>query len=516
MDDRIILIKVITLAYREKLLENLTDTSNDLIKTILLGIVVPDNSAIPGSHNLLQALKETAQWVINTSEVDKDDLLQRLKLNCGTDIKTYEIIQDSIGKEMDEGSLKRTVVMFRKHLTDYWKELEAVKIIGKAYYKVKFERNQIDNFQNYLSDMQTSLEPFQFDSKAKDPAIVSSVNLGNTEEISMACTEAQAMNNESMILRCGWQGINDMLNGGFRRGLTYTINALAHNYKSGFSFSLFKQIAMYNKPVMKDVTKKPLLLRISFEDSNPLNFQFLYQNLYENEHKAYIDISTVDNNTMAKHITEKLGANGYHVILMHVKPSEWTYKSIINCVMNFEANGYEVHMLALDYLNKIDKAGCNTGVSGEDVRNLFERMVEFCKSKDILHITPHQLAATAKDLIRDGHQDFVTKLPGRGDYDRCRTLDQVIDGEIFIHIEKVDGVSYLDCQRGKHRIPGDVDDKLKRCALPFSKYGKIKGMIYDDINGEKISVSKPGMKKSSSNDEDEFWEASSLPFATAA
>ena len=34
---------------------------------------------------------------------------------------------------------------------------------------------------------------------------------------------------------------------------------------------------------MINKTKKPLLLRISFEDNLTLNFQFLYQSLKENE-----------------------------------------------------------------------------------------------------------------------------------------------------------------------------------------------------------------------------------------
>jgi hypothetical protein len=267
---------------------------------------------------------------------------------------------------------------------------------------------------------------------------------------------------------------------------------------------------MYNKPVMKDPTKKPLLLRISFEDPGPMNIQFLYQNLYENEHKKPVDITKVPEKEMAKYIMANLQINGYHVQLMHVNPNEWTYKSLINCVLNFEANGYEVHMVQTDYLNKLDKTGCNQGVSGEDVRNLFERTIGFFRSKDILHITPHQISADAKTLLRDGHQDFVTKLPGRGYYDRCKTLDQVVDGELFINIEKVDGSAWLDVQRGKHRINGDVEDSVKRCAIPFAKYGKIKGMLYDDINGERITARKPGAKANGSGADDEFWETNEV------
>ena len=74
-----------------------------------------------------------------------------------------------------------------------------------------------------------------------------------------------------------------MLRGGFRRGEQIVIGALQHNYKTGYSLSLFKQIAIYNVPYMIVKTKKPLLVRISFEDDLALNIEFLYRSLRENE-----------------------------------------------------------------------------------------------------------------------------------------------------------------------------------------------------------------------------------------
>jgi hypothetical protein len=57
-----------------------------------------------------------------------------------------------------------------------------------------------------------------------------------------------------------------MIQGGFRPGETAVIGALQHKYKTGFTLSIFAQIALFNEPKTEDKTKKPLLLRISFED----------------------------------------------------------------------------------------------------------------------------------------------------------------------------------------------------------------------------------------------------------
>lgn len=46
-----------------------------------------------------------------------------------------------------------------------------------------------------------------------------------------------------------------MLQGGFRRGEFWLIPALQHKFKTGFSLSIFSQIALYNKPYLFDKNK---------------------------------------------------------------------------------------------------------------------------------------------------------------------------------------------------------------------------------------------------------------------
>jgi hypothetical protein len=59
---------------------------------------------------------------------------------------------------------------------------------------------------------------------------------------------------------------------------------MEHNWKTGFSMSIFRQIAQYNKPkAIRDPSKKPALVRFSFEDSAESNMQFFFKSIYENE-----------------------------------------------------------------------------------------------------------------------------------------------------------------------------------------------------------------------------------------
>jgi len=123
------------------------------------------------------------------------------------------------------------------------------------------------------------------------------------------------------------------------------------------------------------------------------------------------------------------------------------------------------------------------------------------KKKKITVITPHQLSTEAKMLIRDGRQDFVKLIPNLGYTSSSKQLDQEIDLEIYIHIEKVNGKSYLTIQRGKHRGTGIIPDAQKYMVLPFFDVGGLR----DDINGPDSTLRKPGGGPIGSGDEVPFF-----------
>jgi hypothetical protein len=111
------------------------------------------------------------------------------------------------------------------------------------------------------------------------------------------------------------------------------------------------------------------------------------------------------------------------------------------------------------------------------------------KKRKILHITPHQLSTEAKHLMRDGHSDFVKKMVGGGYYTGCKSVDNEVDIELFINIEKVNGEAFLTMQRGKHRGVNGTLEKDKYMVLPFPEEGR---PILDDLDKEEITRSRVG------------------------
>lgn len=504
MDKKLILVKCVTLLFRESQLPDATDNSAALVKEIISTVILPEVSVglINTERDLLGGLKEICAEMCNFTpehQYAKIELLQKIRHVTRDEESLYSSFSEGIEADIDENELKKFCINLRYSLIDHQREEKVTSIISSAARKLRFEREKIPNISQFVSEIQTELEPFLNVTKAVDPAIVGSVDVNDPESIKAILSQARELNDDKGIMRLGWQALNRMTQGGFRRGECIVIGALQHNFKTGFSLSTFKHIALYNTPHMLNPKKKPLLLRISFEDPLSLNIPFLYRNIYENKTGKMADIRDKPIDEMSQYIHQEMTVNGYHIKLMHVNPSLWTYRDLFNLILKLESDGYEIHLCALDYLPMIPTTGCmEGGPIGSAMRDMYRRCRNFFSSRKITLVTPHQLSTEAKMLIRNGMDEhFVAEIANKGYYDGCRTVDQEVDLEIYIHIVKVDGKSYLTAQRGKHRLIKQTAEEHKRCVLPFNDIGDIR----DDINGPDSSTKRPGAIRTANGEE---------------
>jgi len=507
MNDKLLLTKSIALLYRESLCDDITENSSELVRTVLENIKTTDiEVGLSDEKEIIDALKLTVLSMCN-NPLDhtylKDDLLSTIKVNTNDDEKLFSIISDLITNDLKPNYIKRSIVNLRKNLTDYFKEQNVGEILTQASYKFKYKREKIKDIKGFISEVISQLEPLQISTTAKDPAITGDVDLGDDDSLHKLFDDIKKANNGQNVYKTGWTALNRALQGGFRPGLTM-IGALQHKYKTGFSLSLFKQIALYNKPLTTDKDKKPLLLRISFEDDLDLNIQFLYQSLMYDETREKVDMD-IDSTVMAKYIKEKLQVNGFHIKLLRVNPDQWTYRSICNKVIELEAQGYNIEVLMLDYLSKISLEGCAQGPAGTEYLDMFSKIRNFAAPHGIAAITPHQLNTEASGLLRNGlADDQLTKRVCGGTHTQfSRQLSQIVDLELYIHICKQDGNSFLSISRGKHRIPTIIPDSHQHFFLQFPNNGM--PIPDDDIDaGEDNSIRR--LSSVSSNADSELFD----------
>lgn len=509
MNNKLLLVNGITLLYRESQVPSITERSSALVRNIIAGIKLPEMSlTLDPETQILGNLRQTALTMCDDPHdhiYEPSELLQRLRVDTGEESTLYEALEAGLTVDLVEASLKRTCLNIRRSIQNHFREEHVKAIVNSAATTLRFKPEEVKDMKKFVSAICAELEPFQKDVLTKDPAIISHVSFDNDTSIDDVFRDIKKEQDGSSIMKTGWQGINRMLRGGFRRGENVLLSALQHNYKTGFTLSIFKHIALYNKPEMLDPTKKPLLLRISFEDEMKNNLQFMYTSLKENETRKKVtdeELIELDESDLRKYMQEKMKVNGYHIEMFRVDPSQWSYLDICNKILEFESEGYEIHLLALDYLALVPTIGCTPGPHGTDMRDLFRRMRNFTSSRKITMITPHQISTDGKQLIRDGGLNFVKQIAGKGYYAGSKQLDQEVDLELYIHIEIVNGKSWLTIQRGKHRIVGQTPLIDQFCVLPFEPIGG----ILDDIDGPDTTRRKVGGGMIGALDEVPAWE----------
>lgn len=491
-----LLIKCATLLFRENELAQVnpdTGNSSELVRKVLETIKLPEiELTLSHEKTEVMGLKDTIIYLCDLpgqEAADRLDIMQRVRMNCTHDDNAFEAFKAGVDDELNDVQLKRQILSIRRGLNDYLNELEIKSIIRIANSELNFKRETIPNMRKYVAELNQKLEPYQVDnSGGKDPACVGEIDLGDLAGIEAVFTDLQNTESAVGILKTGWQAVNAMLQGGFRPGEQWVNPALQHKYKTGFSLSIFKQVAIYNDPYLKDPSKKPLLIRISFEDSLANNMRFLYENIIMNREGEMPDIRLVPVEQMVHTVTTELSKRGYHVKMHRINSTMWSYKDLNNLVLKYESEGYEVHFVMCDYFPMLPTTGCEDGPMGHSLQDMYRRNRAFFSAKGIPFYTPHQLSTDAKQLIRDGKTDFVKELPGKGYYRGSKQIDQEVDGEIYQHIEKYNGRAYLTIQRGKHRgVPVIPDDQMY-IVLPFPE----KGPIIDDLERDRIDLKRVG------------------------
>lgn len=494
MDSKLLVVNTITLLFRESQQTGHTNNSSELALKVVEEIKAPEitmGREVRDRHTeVMMGLRDTLHDMARNPynhQYEATNLLQRLKMNVGDDDTTYEALQDGIMPEYSESALKRTCLNLNRQVTKYFRDKDVEAIIAKAFNKIKYQKTKIPNVSAFVAETMAQLANYTGDIEENDPAIVGEVDFGSLEQVSGVFQTVQDDDSGDWIMQSGLQGWNRMMDGGVRRGETIVNAALPHNFKTGSSLMLFRQLACYNVPKLRDPTKKPLLLRISFEDDLKENFSFIYSQIVHNDEGRAADMS-IDKDELSSYVMERLTRNGFHIKMMRVNPSLWTYLDIQNKILRLESEGYEVCACFLDYLGMVPTTGCITTTMGSDMRDMYRRLRNFCAPRGISLITPHQLSQDAKKLVREGHSDLVKLLVGKGYYDTCGRLDQEVDVEIFQHIETVNGRPYLTWQRGKHRKSRQTPINDRYFCLPLHDIGN----ILDDVGKADTTLKKPG------------------------
>ena len=490
MDIRLFLSKLVMLVYRSR---EIGMNNYDGFIENALDMVVSDASEEKWlGVNKTKQLLEYISTLLKTKEaLNKESFLSTLEVMLDNDPKLLKIIKGTLLRVLTDEEIKSFIISVVGEVNSHMRDQKAMELAARMSYDFKFNKTNIKNSADYIKEVISKLETLSVDTtKEVDPAIVRMVDFADMDSIESIFSDVAKMASDDGVYRTGWQDLNTMLQGGIRPGETCMIGALQHNFKSGFSRSLFMQMLTLNDPIMReeDGEKKPLALYISLEDPLENVFQFMYQYLKANEgiEVTLEEMAMMKHKDLAMYVHEKLTARGWNLQAYRIDPSDYTYSDLINLMLLLESKGYVIKNLLLDYLLMMSKAGCTEGPAGYSSRDLLRRTRNFTAARKIAYITPAQLSTAAKQLIRNGVSDanFLREIAEKGYYADSGQLDQELDIEIMVHIVKHGGKTYLSVCRGKHRLTTNIKDEEKHFFLPFPNENS---PILEDVNKKRSS-----------------------------
>lgn len=492
MDTRLLLVRICSLLYLER--SKGPETSSELIKAAI-GHIKPSDRVVAlevgkDSSALLVELVQSLLAEDAHIPIERSEFLQRARVCCTNDSYLYDALEDFVNTDYTPAEYDRLTRTIKREIS-HFNTIQKVRRISKQFSAKVFDADGVKQVQEACMGLKEELENLNFHTdRDKNPSIIESISLKKGNHLGDVMSRGKEAVSLEGVLRFGWQGFNRMFgqNRGARRGEIIVIGALEHQGKSTVSLELFKSVALYNRPHLLDPNKKPLLIRITAENDALQDMLYLYKSLKENEYGVAVDQREIDPEEAGEYVMDRLTSMGYHLEVIKIDPTTFTYMALFDLVKSYEADGFEIHLINFDYLNLISKDGCTAGAQGENIRDLFRRVKNFMESKNITFITPHQLSSEAAGLLRLGVEDFVKQLPGKKYWDSCKNIGQEVDMEVYIHIVVENGVSYMTFQRGKHRKFTVTPEADRYFVRRFDQIGGLR----DDVNGPDLTRKRVG------------------------
>lgn len=479
MEQRIALASCFAILFNDNKLGNLQEHLS-LIKETMANVVLPELISDEDPRSSIAGIKTLINKILNGDlEMNNSVLQQQIDIYCSADPSfqntLLNILKDETPAENDD-EIKKIISGHTQAAHNFNREYEIQKTISNISFKMNTGALKSSDA---LAELRIASNKYESQTNTNElPGFIGRVSSDDKEGIRSVFKDTKQQL-EGTVLRTGWKGVNKMLgvNGGIVPGECIVMPALPHNAKTTFSFSMFLSFAVFNEPEQfltgRWENKKPLLLDISLENELSVNLPLGYKMLKEHCDKVPVDIKQIDVDEATDYITDKLSEKGWTIKFERWDSSMFTIETLREIVARYEAEGYRIVAMRVDYLGVSNKAGLSNGAVGSEVREMYRRARNICTARKIALISPHQLSPAAKALAAMDPDGYVKTLPGKGMYDGCTTVDNEVDLEIFFGIVIKNGKSYLVIQRGKHRTIVETPISHRTGCMRFEEIGTL-------------------------------------------
>lgn len=477
-EDKLTLIQCVAILHSETIYPANKGEYHKLMRDAIKGIKLPETVSEGDERATTVYLKKFVEDILTGNcAFDEKTLITGLKLYSPFDTGIIKSITDLLSDITPEEA-KKTIVSLTGELH---RVLQRAKIKWQLINSLSKVDERAVGVDDLIDELQQAIDQSRSRKKKDRPSSF----------VAMAGTHAEGGISETMgravevlngkSLKTGWQDLNRMLglSRGVRPGECIVIPALPHNAKTTFSLSLFISMALFNKA--EDFVpegKRGLWLAISLENELEVNLPIIYRMVHEHNTGIATDVKTIDPVIAETYIREKIRENGWDMIFERHTGSEFGIPQLRETMEHYESENYHLMGVLVDYAGEANMSGLGSGVSGSEVRDFYRRFKDLGTARlsddvrrECIMMSPHQLSPAAKTFKAQDPYTYVKNLPGKGYYDRCTTVDNVVDLELFIGIQDRSDCSYLEIQRGKHRTTVDTPVSHRYFAIPFNAVG---------------------------------------------
>jgi len=466
---------------------------HDLIRRVLAEARLPEYADEQDERGALIEIKELIVPIIDGhTEYNENQVLRRLRL-ATTQIRP---LYDSIVKFFEDEGIpsdpEEIPAYYAQTLSAFYYQLrqglqggQLLQHAGKLIGALKGTESRV-SLEGAIKDLQTSLQSFGTRAHNKIPSRVDAMVTNDTERFKHYFSSiGRKVSGQGLVT--GWKDVNRML--GCNNGITeelWLMPALPFNCKSLFSLLLSLSIPLFNTPekVMENVKGdlQPLILDLSLENELDVNIGIGYQAIYghyegESPSLAFDEHAPQEEKDakvaiMSEYLCSKIRQNGWEYAFERHTNSDFKVQYLDDLILEYRRKGFHVAGIRADYLGTINKAGHGDGIAGNDIKEIYRmaRNIQVVKNRGFI-LAPHQISPEGKRLKALDPASFTKSLPGRGLYANCTSLDNEADGEMFFNKRVIDGKSFLELQRGKHRVIIDTPEKHHHTVLPFHPVG---------------------------------------------
>ncbi len=507
MENKLALVNSLALLHNENLIPEATRNSHaNLIKKVCGLIKVPLIGADDTERSVIVSLK---QLVLDIAEqkmtYDTATIKKTIRMMCAYTPELESALSEVLNETPDELEAVKNVGNYVNQLRLFTNRLEQRKLVSRASFALNDDSSDKDQEQ-IIEELRQELEKIYISNSTKqngeEDCFVERIM--SNDPLSMEHVfEATKRQMSGATLRTGWNAVNERIlgiNKGFVPGEAWVMPALPHNAKTTFSLSCFLSLGVMNDAsdfMEEGDTRKPMFLDISLENGLEVNMPVAYQMLYGFKHNQPVteeELRQLDTKVTSEFVSEVMSERGWIYALERHNSTLFTIDKFQTIINKYESQGYKIVGVRVDYLGVANKAGLSNGTIGSEYRELVRRARNITSAKGMLLITPWQLSPAAKQL-KAMNPNYVKDLPGKGYTDGCTTVDNEVDGELFLAVRDM----LLELQRGKHRTIVDTPMAHRYRVLRFSDIGVLPWDAHTDEDTSLPSINADAI--SSENDD---------------